>query len=206
MPIQAMEIWNEPYQFNFWLPKPDPSAYGELVKVASRAIKEANKSVKVLAAGDELEYDLEGQQPWASRLTGLTQILPSTSMRGRFVLFGPRECGTVDHSPSGPRLRDVWPYQACSRSSGQAARETPHLVTEVGWCTATVCGTSEAERAGYLTTLLTYVANGPSEIEQLFLYTWNRQSGTDREGTFGLRQSDGRPTQAWSSIADLLRY
>ena len=49
--IHHWEVWNEPDNGLFWKPKPNPREYAELLKVAHRAIKEADPSALVLTGG-----------------------------------------------------------------------------------------------------------------------------------------------------------
>jgi GH35 family endo-1,4-beta-xylanase len=49
--VHYWEVWNEPNNPGFWAPKPDPSAYTELLKQASTALKKADASAYVVTAG-----------------------------------------------------------------------------------------------------------------------------------------------------------
>ena len=48
--INAWQIWNEP-NFKYFVAKPNPTEYGQLVKVSSAAVKSANPSAQVVLAG-----------------------------------------------------------------------------------------------------------------------------------------------------------
>jgi Beta-galactosidase/Glycosyl hydrolase catalytic core len=48
--INAWQIWNEP-NFKYFVAKPNPTEYGQLVKVSAAAVKSANPSAKVVLAG-----------------------------------------------------------------------------------------------------------------------------------------------------------
>ena len=48
--INTWQIWNEP-NFKYFVAKPNPTEYGQLVKISSAAVKSANPSAKVVLAG-----------------------------------------------------------------------------------------------------------------------------------------------------------
>jgi polysaccharide biosynthesis protein PslG len=47
----ALEIWNEPNLSHFWYPRPKPSRYAEVLRVAADSIHAANPAMPVLSAG-----------------------------------------------------------------------------------------------------------------------------------------------------------
>jgi hypothetical protein len=49
-PIKAWQIWNEP-NFKYFVAKPNPTEYGKLVKLSSKAIKSAEPSAQIVLAG-----------------------------------------------------------------------------------------------------------------------------------------------------------
>jgi hypothetical protein len=49
--VRYWEIWNEPDNEMFWKPKPNAREYAELLKVAYKAVKQADPSAKVLSGG-----------------------------------------------------------------------------------------------------------------------------------------------------------
>jgi polysaccharide biosynthesis protein PslG len=50
VPIKAWQIWNEP-NFKYFVAKPNPTEYGQLVKKSSAAIKSVDPSAQVVLAG-----------------------------------------------------------------------------------------------------------------------------------------------------------
>ena len=50
-PIRAWQVWNEPNIPSWWSPRPDPAKYGELLRAASQAIREADPGAEIVAAG-----------------------------------------------------------------------------------------------------------------------------------------------------------
>jgi hypothetical protein len=56
--IHTWEIWNEPNMKGFWKPAPNPVAYTELLKVASRAIKRSDPNAFIiLGSTGSTDYD-----------------------------------------------------------------------------------------------------------------------------------------------------
>lgn len=49
-PIREWQIWNEP-NFKYFIAKPNPAEYGQLVKVSSTALRAADPGAKVILAG-----------------------------------------------------------------------------------------------------------------------------------------------------------
>lgn len=49
--VHVWEIWNEPNITAFWKPRPDPSAYAELLAAAYPAIKSADRDATVVSGG-----------------------------------------------------------------------------------------------------------------------------------------------------------
>ena len=50
-PVQVWEIWNEPNTSLFWTPKPDPSAYVDLIKRSSRVLKKVDPDAQIMVGG-----------------------------------------------------------------------------------------------------------------------------------------------------------
>lgn len=207
-PLTALEMWNEPWGHWFWQPNPDAAAYARLVRQTARAVRAAQPEMRIVAAGDLLEYRTDGQQPWLQRL--------------------------LDSDPDIEEVVDIWsvhPYpDPPSLSPGSAARPPeytvlgrmmrqrevalaadatqPVWITEIGWCTGGgECGqVTDEVRARYLQRVVTLAATEWTWVDKVFLYSWDRTNPTEgaREGTYGLRTSDGLATESWKGVADLL--
>lgn len=50
-PLRIWEIWNEPNTSLFWTPKPDPSAYVDLLKRSSRVLKNVDPDAQIMVGG-----------------------------------------------------------------------------------------------------------------------------------------------------------
>ena len=49
--VHYWEVWNEPNNPGFWAPKPDPSAYTELLRRTSAALRKTDTSAYIITAG-----------------------------------------------------------------------------------------------------------------------------------------------------------
>ncbi|WP_197283592.1 cellulase family glycosylhydrolase [Mycobacterium sp. Marseille-P9652] len=49
--VRTWEIWNEPNSGDFWQPRPDPDAYGELFRAAAGAVRAADPGATLLTGG-----------------------------------------------------------------------------------------------------------------------------------------------------------
>ena len=49
--VHAWEIWNEPNNAQFWVPRADPAAYTQLLRTAYGAVKAADSNAVVISAG-----------------------------------------------------------------------------------------------------------------------------------------------------------
>jgi hypothetical protein len=207
LPISAVEIWNEPFQYEFWQPEPDARAYGQLVVSAAQAIRSVDSTVDILAAGDVLEYTSHGQLPWINNLLSSTPGI-ATDITGWSV-----------HPYPDPVSAPPWQVPLAGRNYGvqgrvelseaaasAAAKQLPLWITEIGWCTASVCATSDGQRAGYVASVLTSAdSSWRSFVKHVFLYTWDRSVGTNtREATYGLRTPSGAGTATWSQVKQLV--
>ena len=51
LPISRVQCWNEPSSKTYWEPRPQPKAYGTLLKLCNKAVASADPSVKIVTAG-----------------------------------------------------------------------------------------------------------------------------------------------------------
>jgi polysaccharide biosynthesis protein PslG len=70
-PIRGWQIWNEPNFLLFWRPRPSPRGYVRLLRVAARAIRGADPSARIIAAG--VAPVEAGMLPW-SFLAGMYEV------------------------------------------------------------------------------------------------------------------------------------
>lgn len=142
--VKHWEIWNEPDNALFWKPKPDARRYAELLRVAYKAVKQADPSAKVLsggvsgnavpfleemiAAGAGSSFDILALHPYA---------VPLNAAHAR-----------VESRPEVHKMVDVelTKYRALLERQGP---NRPIWVTEMGW-PARDWGLDDAAQADYM--------------------------------------------------------
>ncbi len=143
--IHYWQVWNEPNSPDFWRPQPNANEYAELLKVAYRAVKEADPSAKVLAgavtgnavsylqdmlnAGTGNSFDILAIHPYAkpvNEANGLKESMPEV-----------RKVVEVDLAR----------YRAFLQRNGLGDR--PIWATEIGW-PANAWQLNEQVQANYL--------------------------------------------------------
>jgi hypothetical protein len=156
-PVGAVEIWNEPDNAEFWVPRPDAAAYARLYLAARAAIDAADPDMRVLVGG----------------LTRATGFLPAMAQAA------PQLSGHIDGVA-------VHPYGApavvVSRVRGARAAlvrlgmgAVPLYATEFGWTTqpaGAVGYTPEAQRPAEITGVLTTLGHLQCGLAAALLYTW----------------------------------
>ena len=119
LPVQALEIWNEPDNALFWVPAPDPGRYAMLYAAARQAIHAADPAARALVGG----------------LTDASRFV------GPMVAADPALLGGIDgvaiHA-YGPTPASVLDNAAGARQALDAAglSSVPLYVTEFGWTTS----------------------------------------------------------------------
>ena len=211
-PLAAIELWNEPYGYWFWKPRPDPAYYARLVEAASAAVREVDPRIKLLASGDLVAvYGPNSSTQWLDWLTALLDadpdIVDAIDAWSIHPYPSPWDLGPHDESWS-PRL-----------SFGRVARiheilvarsaDKPIWLTEIGWTTASGVsgGVSEATQARFLEeTVKRAIDDWGAFVPRVFLFSWDRASGipTDRDTNCGLRRMDDSTVPAWDSLTTLL--
>lgn len=213
-PLTAVEVWNEPWGYYYWLPEPDPSGYAAMALAAAQAIKTANSQVKVIIPADMYESRNDGggltlwgtavfaAQPTLANYTDAISLHPYPSSVCPDPLDDTRN---VDQGFYGKALiaRDVL--------MAATGRQFPVWITEVGWTTATSTstGVTEANAAAYTNHALgrALQRNGTARpyrpaIEMIFLYKYGLSNGimTDSQGNYMLLRADGSAKPAWSEV------
>ncbi len=112
--IHAWEVWNEPNNTNFWMPKPDPVAYSNLLRQTYLAIKYADPTAVVILGGltpvpvsdpqpdsflrvlyeqgGKAYFDVVGSHPYAGSQEGVPVALKRLAdVRNVMISYGDRE-------------------------------------------------------------------------------------------------------------------
>lgn len=135
--VSAWEIWNEPDKAGTWLPKADPAAYAQMLRLSYDAIKAADPTATVLNGG-VYTFDAIGEAGFMDRVVDLAgwDSFDVLSIHPWLIdhapdnpaLINPREGFDVT-IPGRIELAKRW---IAARGGGK-----PLWITEVGWST---CG------------------------------------------------------------------
>ncbi len=205
-PLQAVEVWNEPWWHGFWEPSADPAGYAALVRAAGAAIRQAVPSIKILVSGD-LAPGASGSSPWLTQLLAVTpSIAPYVDAWSVHPYPDPKS-----HGPRGGPIE--YSYQrvpVIAQTVAAAGMARPIWITEIGWSSAThaVGGISEADQARYLhEALVQALTTWRDTVARVFVYDWGEDSGrsNDLEGHFALLESEGQSKPAWNTVQQLAR-
>jgi hypothetical protein len=205
-PLQAVEIWNEPWSEHFWRPLPDPSAYARLVQTAATAIRQSHPEVKILASADifqsrsDTPESLDWFRPLARDHAGVLRD---------FVDAYSVHLYTQSRSPLDTVTPQRWRFDRLlmSRDLARAAgADHPLWITEFGW--STYAGhrdsVSEDTQARYIREALKLaVEDWGGFVPVSFVYHYGRASD-DFGGGFSLQRPNGSMKPAWSALTALL--
>lgn len=208
LPLGAEEIWNEPWFYAFWKPRPEPAAYASLALTAAQAIHAESPSMTVLAAGD-LQAQPGADQPdipWIdSVLTAQPSLANTINAWSVHPYSSPWEAGPLEDPGSSYSFSRVLTSRqvALSHSADQ-----PFWITEFGWSTApsTAGAVSQATQAQYVGQALQMSLADWSFVTRAFVYTWSPSTGVagDLMGNFGVRNPDGSTKPAWATIGQMV--
>jgi polysaccharide biosynthesis protein PslG len=137
-PIKAWQIWNEP-NFKYFVAKPNPTEYGQLVKVSSTAIKSVQPSAQVVLAG------LFSKPAGARRLNSKGKVANKTSPNYFASYFLEQMYKTnpgiksrfqaVALHPYVARYRqlpaEIEEFRGVLKANGDSSK--PLWITELGW-------------------------------------------------------------------------
>ena len=158
LPIEALEVWNEPDNPTFWAPAPDPPRYAQLYQQTRDTVNATTPGIRVLIGG----------------LFAPGRFLPA------LVAVAPALVGHIDGisvhpygaDPNAIVTRVVSDRQLLSRL-GLAT--VPLYVTEFGWTTSPPGARDYLRgqlRAGYLAATLAGLARAGCGLAAVIAYTW----------------------------------
>ena len=198
VPITAWQIWNEPNLPHYFAPKPSPSAYAQLLRLAEGAIKRQDPNAEIVLAG----------------MPGYGK--PDTAWRFLDELYRqPGFANDFDAVALHPYARTVGQLQleieklrTAMVRHGDGA--TPMWLTELGW------GSGEPNRFGLNKVLegqkrlleesfrLILDHRSTWHVERLFWFDWRDPApGTPQACSFcasaGLLDTNGAPKPAWEA-------
>jgi hypothetical protein len=178
-PIDTYEIWNEPDNPAFWLPRPDPGAYADLYARARAAIAAVQPGARVIVGG--LTHP-------RAFLTAMLAADPA--LRGQIdgVAIHPygRTPERILHSVRGARLE----------LDALRLATVPLYVTELGWTTrppGALDYLPERLRPGYIERAIAALGHVDCGVAATILYTWvtPERVPADPQDWFGIHPPDG---------------
>jgi len=188
--IAAYEIWNEENSPQFWRPTPDPAAYARLYLAARAAIHQADPGVPVLIGG------------LANGGTSfLARLFQQSGLRGQ-----------VDGVAVHPYGRDpaqvldfVRGYRLRLRALGAA--QVPLDVTEYGWATHPIGGTTYApasQQGTFISETAQDLLRSDCNVALVTFYAWTtaERVSASPDQWYGVASADGARTSATAAVAD----
>lgn len=200
VPIRSWQVWNEPNIPPWWPGRADPEGYTRLLEAVARAIRAADPSAEVVAAG------LPNSNQGPSVKTYLTRMYAA----GAAQWFD-----TLAIHPYGADFYDVMGQIHEMRAiATQHGDDAPIWISELGWPTHGPRGYdvfTEEEQARLVTqTSRAFAANRTAMGLRGFTYFYWRESAPDPADTsvsiwghVGLIAPD-RPKQAFYAFTDIL--
>ena len=205
--VKHFEVWNEPNQYFWWMPRPQPARYAEMVRKAYAQAKAADPGVTIVAGALALSRDNESGTTMNPRtfLTGMYR----SGVAGQFdaLSFHPYTGASdprivASYSPVtgvGPDLAGIM------SSNGDVGKKI--WGTEFAYSTSSsAVGVSESEAARLLQ-LYIDLWQQQSYAGPLFHFTY-RDMGTDRSSksdNFGLVRRDFSPKQGLGTFRSVVR-
>lgn len=212
--VMEYEIWNEENIPRFWKPKPDPEAYGYMLKASYTAVKEACPEARVLFGGIasyDAETDLTDRYGFLERVW---EKHPDICIYFDIVAFHPYTFLQYDSPERDVTHTEELVYQSQSRQTDivksilakMGCPDKSLMITEQGWPSYEL---SEEQVGRFLPrSLILAIRDG---VEKWMWYTfWDGYPTTegirpheDYFGLFGYRGEDGtvrRAKPAWYAL------
>lgn len=198
LPVEAVEVWNEPNIPAYWRPAPDPAAYAALYLATREAVHRAAPGVTVIAGGLSPYGDPDGF------LRAMHAARPD--LAGRLDAVGLH--------PYSPTPAGVIALVAAARATldDLGAGGVPISVTELGWPRPNASPTAsfalpDDTRAGSVALVADALAASDCGVDRLALFTWTSamRDPVEQEDWFGLTGPDGAHTPAAHAFAAAAR-
>ena len=204
MPIEAVQIWNEPWSDTYWGPLPDPAGYARLVRATGSVVHDVDPEIDVVISGDLLHTGGGGPiRYW------IDEVLRADPGLGSYF-----DAYSVHPYPAGSPMTDNadgrWDFrrvQLIRQATVARGVPKPIWITEIGWSTASNAGgVSESTQATYTRQAITRAFDDWPYVERLYVYSYDRDNGnpSDREGYFGVRHQDGSFKPVWTTLSNML--
>ena len=203
-PVTRMEIWNEPYMPGPYLA---PSRYAKLVRATSQAVRAVGKNIRLAANVDTGNY-AEGRQDYFVQLIAADPKLHEAIDAWSLHPYS-QECGPYATDTSCKQLGQAWRYDHVTLFRDLAAQKgvtRPLWLTELGWSTYSGGGVTETTQATWTREAVKRaIVDWGSFVELIFIYQWDRDSGSGKEQSYGLRRADDSAKPAWTELVSLVQ-
>lgn len=156
-PVTAIEIWNEPDNPEFWVPRPDAAAYAQLYVAARAAVDAVKPGIRVL---------IGGLTNAAAFLPAMVQAVPE--LRGRVD-------GAAIHPYGTPAVVVARVRGARAALVALGMGSVPLYITEFGWTTqppGAVAYTPASRRPAEISGVLATLGHLECGLAATLLYTW----------------------------------
>ncbi len=204
--VDAWQIWNEPNSALFWEPRPNPQAYGDLLRTSVSAVRSIDPEAIVVSGGlaPAVERPDEG---WRSPEAFLSELIDTGALADVDAV------GVHPYSfPAHPLDQETVEWNTFLKLPSlhqlleqSAAGPDRIWITEYGAPTGDHArSVSEADQATLLLAGLDAARQWPW-LGPVFLYALRdfRHDPGDLEWNYGILTPDGTPKQAW---VDLLAW
>ncbi len=202
-PLRIWEIWNEPNTSLFWTPKPDPSAYVDLLKRSSRVLKKVDPDAQIMVGGMFATPQSDGA---ITSFDFLKDIYQHKGVAEAVDLVGVH--------PYGPNVGAVTEQLDGTRDAVDAGGDDAGLwVTELGWGSdpdvPNDLAKSPDQQAELLADSFNAMYDGREKwgLHGVIWFTWRDSEGPVGDclwcRTAGLLDSEGDSKPAWLAFTDL---
>jgi hypothetical protein len=189
LPMELVEVWNEPNLAAYWRPAPDAARYARLYVTTRSAIKAVAPEVRVVTGG------LSPYERPVRFLAAMKRDQPQIMGEMDGVGFHPYAAGAPGVMAQVAALR-----RGIDRLGG---RGVSIAVTEVGWPLPNRSPTRnfalpDATRGGAIGFMADAMGSGNCNVSGMTLFTWTSAMSdpVEQEDWFGIERPDLTPTRA----------
>jgi hypothetical protein len=205
VPVRHLELWNEPYFDYYSLGGVKPGRYARLVRATAKAVRRANRGVKIM-----LEADSVGSDDPRGFTADMYRAVPDLNRWFDYVAIHPYSEGR------SPLLRnDRYGFQHIGAVRADFVRRgagrKPVWITEIGWssCAAGAAAdcVDEHRQAAYLRDVFKLLNTKFTFVQGIVVYHLTDQNGPgdDREAYFGLIRTNGTAKPAFYALRALAK-
>jgi polysaccharide biosynthesis protein PslG len=189
----GIEVWNEANTALFWQPRPDATAYADLLKQTKAAVKAVNPSLPVITSGLGI-YDTS--TAWATSTWTFLNTIYARAGKASFDGIGMHAYPSSLYNGLGSGLEWLlWRYRATRNSNGDNSK--PLWFTEGGYRTGGSGAWTEQQQAQGTSSLYSALAGAP-DVRAVVLHEL-----VDGTGGYGVVHSNLTPKPAFCSLATL---